>query len=139
MRRIYSLRPSLALVAALIAVVPASAQSQLPRPGQLPPPGPPQAAPQRPGGPQAAPQQQQQPPAAPIKPYQPLAVTLPTPMTDPSFTRSANSSPRSRTARIAPGSPSWWSPRDSSGRARTATRPTRKSPASTISERPSAD
>ena len=85
MRRIYSLRPSLALVAALIAVVPASAQSQLPRPGQLPPPGPPQAAPQRPGGPQAAPQQQQQPPAAPIKPYQPLAVTLPTPMTDPSF------------------------------------------------------
>jgi hypothetical protein len=83
------MRSSLALAAALTIAVPAAAQQQLPRPQQLPPPGPPQAAPQRPGpgGPGAPPQaQQQQPPApAPIKPYRALAVTMPTPVNDPSF------------------------------------------------------
>ncbi len=82
MRPVYFLRSSLVLAATLITVVPAVAQSQLPRPGQLPPPGPPQAAPQRPQG--APPAGQAQAPA-PIKPYKPLAITLPGPANDPSF------------------------------------------------------
>src|SRR5438270_11402859 len=77
---------SFILAAALMTVIPAAAQSQLPRPGQLPPPGPPQAAPQRPqGAPQGAPPAGQAQAVAPIKPYKPLAVTLPAPVNDPSF------------------------------------------------------
>jgi len=80
MRPVY---PSLILLAALIASAPAVAQSQPPRPNQLPPPGgapmqPPQA---RPPGP--PPQVQQAP--APAKPYKPLAFTMPAPVNDPSF------------------------------------------------------
>jgi hypothetical protein len=79
MRPVY---PSLILLAALIAAAPATAQSQLPRPNQLPPPGgapmqPPQMRP--PGPPQA------QPAPAPAKPYRPLAFTMPAPVNDPSF------------------------------------------------------
>lgn len=76
-----ALRPSLLLLAALIAA-PAAAQQ---RPGQLPPPQPmqpPQAAPQRPPGP---PQQMQAPAQAQPKPYTALAVTMPGPANDPSF------------------------------------------------------
>jgi hypothetical protein len=51
----------------LAAVVPALAQGQLPRPGQLPPAG-------RPGAPQAA-----------AKPYKAVAITAPTPVNDPSL------------------------------------------------------
>ncbi len=76
---------SLALAASLLAVVPAAAQQ--PRPNQLPPPGPPQAQPQRPGGPQAPAAQApiQAPMQAPVKPYKALAVTLPKPVNDPSY------------------------------------------------------
>src|SRR5262245_54307071 len=78
-------RSSLALAAALLAIIPAAAQQ--PRPNQLPPPGPPQAQPQRPGGPQAPAQAPapQMPAQAPIKPYQPVAVAPPKPATDASF------------------------------------------------------
>src|SRR5262249_37112361 len=72
----------------LVAVAsPGLAQNQLPRPGQLPPPGGAQQPQQRP--PQAQPQQQQQ--AQPQqqqsagKPYKGVAVTAPKPMDDPSF------------------------------------------------------
>jgi hypothetical protein len=82
-------RSSFILAAALMTVIPAAAQSQLPRPGQLPPPGQqgaPQATPQRPqGAPQGTPPAGQARATAPIKPYTPLAVTLPAPVNDPSF------------------------------------------------------
>ena len=80
MPSLYSLRSCLVLAAALLTIVPAAAQQ--PRPNQLPPPGPPQAQPQRPGGPQAP---AQAPATAPIKPYKALAITMPTPSTDPSY------------------------------------------------------
>jgi hypothetical protein len=84
MPSLYSRRSSLILAAALLTIVPAAAQQ--PRPNQLPPPGPPQAQPQRPGGPQAPVQTPAPAPAmAAIKPYNPLAFTLPKPSTDPSF------------------------------------------------------
>jgi len=75
-------RASLILAAALLAIAPAAAQQ--PRPNQLPPPGPPQAQPQRPGGPQA-PAPQAAPAPAPIKPYKAVAVTMPTPVNDPGY------------------------------------------------------
>jgi hypothetical protein len=78
---LFTRRTSLALAAALLTIVPATAQQ--PRPNQLPPPAPPQAQPQRPGGPQAP--AAQAPAPAPIKPYKALAVTMPTPMNDPSY------------------------------------------------------
>ena len=77
----YSLRSSLVLAAALLTIVPAAAQQ--PRPNQMPPPGPPQAQPQRPGGPQAP--ASQAPAAAPIKPYKAIAVAMPKPSTDASY------------------------------------------------------
>ena len=81
MPSLLSRRAALVLATGLLTIVAAAAQQ--PRPNQLPPPGPPQAQPQRPGGPQApAPQA---PAQAPIKPYQPLAIKLPTPSTDASF------------------------------------------------------
>jgi hypothetical protein len=90
-------RASLVVAAALLAI-PATAQQprpnqlpppgppqvQQPRPNQLPPPGPPQAQPQRPAGPQA-PAAQAPPAPAPINPYKALAITMPTPVNDPSF------------------------------------------------------
>jgi len=86
MRTVDVLRTSFILAAALMTVMPAVAQSQLPRPAQLPPPGAPQAAPQRPpGAPQGGPAAGQPQAVAPIKPYKPLAVTLPAPVNDPSF------------------------------------------------------
>jgi hypothetical protein len=70
------------------SAAPSLAQSQLPRPNQLPPAGgggapqkPPQAAPQQQGKPQA----QQQPQAAPPKPYKAVSIVPPQPMNDPSF------------------------------------------------------
>jgi hypothetical protein len=78
---LFSRRAALAVAAALLTIVPAAAQQ--PRPNQLPPPGPPQAQPQRPGGPQAP--AAQAPAQAPIKPYQALAVTMPGPVNDPSY------------------------------------------------------
>jgi hypothetical protein len=69
------------------AAAPGLAQSQLPRPGQLPPPGgaqPPQQQPQqRPQ--QAQPQQPPQQQQGANKPYKAVAVTAPKPMDDPSF------------------------------------------------------
>ena len=81
MPSLHSRCSALVLAAALLAI-PAAAQQ--PRPNQLPPPGPPQAQPQRPGGPQAP--AAQAPAQAPIKPYQALAIRMPTPSTDASFT-----------------------------------------------------
>ena len=78
---LFTRRASLALAAALLTIIPAAAQQ--PRPNQLPPPGPPQAQPQRPGGPQAP--AAQAPAQAPIKPYKALAVTMPGPVNDPSY------------------------------------------------------
>jgi hypothetical protein len=75
-----SRRSALVLAAALLTI---PAVAQQPRPNQLPPPGPPQAQPQRPGGPQ--PPAAQAPAPAPIKPYQALAIKMPTPSTDASF------------------------------------------------------
>jgi len=83
-----SITASLLLAA---SALPGLAQSQLPRPGQLPPAGgaapqKPQAAPQAPqqqGKPQA--QQQGQPQPAPPKPYKAVAISPPQPMNDPSF------------------------------------------------------
>lgn len=81
-------RYAIAVVAAavVLAAAPALAQSQLPRPSQMPPAGgqmqPPQrgqAAPQQPQ--QAAPTQQQQQ-AAPPRPYKPVAVSMPAPYKD---------------------------------------------------------
>src|SRR5690348_5623653 len=78
---LFNRRAALAVAAALLTVVPVAAQQ--PRPNQLPPPGPPQAQPQRPGGPQAP--AAQAPAPAPIKPYKALAVTTPGPVNDPSY------------------------------------------------------
>src|SRR5262245_58507153 len=114
MRSIDSVRRTLVhstvlTAAALIVALPALAQQQLPRPGQLPPPGQPQGQmqmQQRPAAPpqgqmqpppqqqqrqpaqgqmQPPPQQQQQPAQAPIKPYKMIAVGMPQPLNDPSF------------------------------------------------------
>jgi hypothetical protein len=90
---------AISFTAALLvaAAAPGWAQSQLPRPGQLPPPGgqqiqrgpgpvAPQAQPGR--GPQQQPQQaqpQQPPPPAPPAPYQAVAISAPPMMNDPSF------------------------------------------------------
>ncbi len=76
-----SRRSCLILAASLLAILPAAAQQ--PRPNQLPPPGPPQTQPQRPGGPQAP--AAQAPVPAPVRPYKALAVTMPTPVNDPSY------------------------------------------------------
>jgi hypothetical protein len=91
MRRRHFIPLSLSSAALLVAVaaMPALAQSQLPRPSQLPPPGGAQQKPAQPlpppGKPGAQPQQQQQPAAAPPAPYQPVAITAPKPIADPSF------------------------------------------------------
>src|SRR5579871_4261036 len=90
-----SCRSSLVLAAVLLTIAPAAAQQ--PRPNQLPPPQaqpqprpnqlpPPQAQP-RPAAPQAPAQAPaaQAPAAAPIKPYTAVAVTMPTPVADPSY------------------------------------------------------
>jgi hypothetical protein len=76
----------------LMAAAPSLAQGQLPRPGQLPPPGGQKGPPQRvqPAPPQQRQQPQQQPqqPAqqpAPAKPYKPVAISAPAPLNDPSF------------------------------------------------------
>lgn len=75
-----SLCTAIALTGASIAAWSASAQSQLPRPSQLPPAGgQAQQTPARPQQPQAAPA------PAPAKPYKPVAVTLPAPMQDQNF------------------------------------------------------
>ena len=71
------------LVSAAIALAagpePLAAQSQLPRPTQLPPAG-------GPGGPGGPPQGEPgQARIAPPKPYKPVPITLPKPSTDPSF------------------------------------------------------
>jgi hypothetical protein len=67
------------------AASPTVAQSQLPRPGQLPPPGgqqqPRQAQPQQ----QQQRPQQQPPQQSAAKPYKPVAITAPKPLADPSF------------------------------------------------------
>jgi hypothetical protein len=65
------------------AAAPGLAQSQLPRPGQLPPPGGAQQPQQRPQ--QAQPQQQPQQQQSANKPYKAVTVTAPKPMDDPSF------------------------------------------------------
>src|SRR5258707_8186226 len=78
-------------IASLLLAAPALSQSQLPRPGQLPPAGgqggpPPQrgqAAPPPQRG-QAAPPQQPAAAAA-AKPYKPVAITAPAAVADPSF------------------------------------------------------
>jgi hypothetical protein len=74
-----SITASLLLAA---SAAPGFAQSQLPRPNQLPPAGG-AGAPQKP--PQAAPQQQGQQQPAPPKPYKVVAIMPPQPMNDPSF------------------------------------------------------
>jgi len=93
MRRRHFIPLSISSAALLIAVAaaPVLAQSQLPRPNQLPPPGgaqqqrpPAQPAPP-PGKPGAQQQQPQQPAAAPPAPYQPVAISPPKPIADPSF------------------------------------------------------
>jgi hypothetical protein len=88
-RVIVSISAALLLVA---AAAPGQAQSQLPRPGQLPPPGgqqqPQQPPQQRPQPQQTQPQQQQAQPQqqqGANKPYKAVAVTAPKPMDDPSF------------------------------------------------------
>jgi hypothetical protein len=88
MRRRHFIPLSLSSAALLIAVAPALAQSQLPRPNQLPPPGGAQqkpAQPLPPPGGKPGPQQPQQPAAAPVAPYQPVAISAPKPVADPSF------------------------------------------------------
>lgn len=91
MRRRHFVPLSISSAALLIAAAPALAQSQSPRPNQLPPPGSAQQKPAQPlpppvGKPGAAPQSpQQQPVAAPVAPYQPVAISAPKPIADPSF------------------------------------------------------
>jgi hypothetical protein len=82
--------PAVSISAALLlaaAAAPSLAQSQLPRPGQLPPADgqspPPQQQQQRQQPAQQ--QQQQQPQQAAAKPYKPVAITAPEPVKDPSF------------------------------------------------------
>ncbi len=76
---------AVSITSLLLAAAPAFAQSQLPRPGQLPPAGGQGAPPQR--APTAQPQQQQpqQQPAAAAKPYKPVTITAPEMVKDPSF------------------------------------------------------
>jgi hypothetical protein len=79
---------SIPFAALLLAVVatPASAQSQLPRPNQLPPPGGAQQRPAQPLPPPGAKPGPQQPPAAAaVAPYQPVAISAPKPVADPSY------------------------------------------------------
>ena len=80
MPSLFSSRSSLLLAAVLLAIAPAAAQQ--PRPNQLPPP-----QPQRPAAPQSPVQAPaaQAPAPAPIKPYTAVAVTMPTPLADPSY------------------------------------------------------
>jgi len=72
---------AVSIASLLLAAAPALSQSQLPRPGQLPPAGG-QGAPPPQRGPAAPPQQ---PAAAPVKPYKPVSITAPAPVADPSF------------------------------------------------------
>src|SRR5262245_32359077 len=81
-RAVQTVSAAVVALASLAVTVPVVAQSQLPRPQQLPPAGGGQPQPQPPQAQQQAPQTQQ---AAPPKPYQPLAVQPPLPNTDPSF------------------------------------------------------
>jgi len=76
---------AVSIASLLLAAAPALSQSQLPRPGQLPPAGGPGGGPGGPPpqrGPGAPPQQ---PAAAPVKPYKPVSITAPTAVADPSF------------------------------------------------------
>ena len=76
---------AVSIASLLLAAGPALSQSQLPRPGQLPPAGG-QGGPPPQRGPAAPPQQQQQQPAAAAaKPYKPVAISAPAAVTDPSF------------------------------------------------------
>lgn len=76
---------AISAAALVLAGAPSLAQSQLPRPGQLPPAGGSQAAPpQQQRGQQAAPAPQQQK-AAPPRPYKPVAVSPPSEVKDPSL------------------------------------------------------
>jgi hypothetical protein len=88
-RSLVSLSLAAAAVIAAAALLPGagSAQTQLPRPGQLPPPGgQTQQKQQQPGPKQQQPQQtQQQPQPAPPAPYQPVAISAPAPISDPGF------------------------------------------------------
>jgi hypothetical protein len=72
------------LTAALLltTLTPAVAQSQLPRPSQLPPPG---GQMQQPPLGQQTPPQQRQPQQAAAKPYKPVAANAPAPISDPSL------------------------------------------------------
>ena len=72
---------AVSIAALLLGAAPALSQSQLPRPGQLPPAGG-QGAPPPQRGPAAPPQQ---PAAAPVKPYKPVSITAPAAVADPSF------------------------------------------------------
>lgn len=91
-RRIIAAASIAATLLIAVSAAPGLAQSQLPRPGQLPPAGGgqqrPQAAPQQqqaqPQRPPQGQQQGQQQPAPP-KPYKVVAITPPQPMNDPSF------------------------------------------------------
>src|SRR5215218_3448975 len=84
---------AVSITSLLLAAAPAFAQSQLPRPGQLPPAGGQGAPPQQQRAPAAQPQQQQQQqqqqpqqqPAAAAKPYKPVTITAPEMVKDPSF------------------------------------------------------
>jgi hypothetical protein len=69
-------------IASLLLAAPALSQSQLPRPGQLPPAGGQGAPPPQRG---QAPPPPQQPAAAAAKPYKAVAVSAPAAVTDPSF------------------------------------------------------
>ncbi|HVY58646.1 MAG TPA: hypothetical protein VHA77_12415 [Xanthobacteraceae bacterium] len=73
-------------VAALTAApLPGMAQSQLPRPSQLPPPGGNQPTPRQQAPQSPAPQAQPSPAPAAAKPYKPVAVRPPAPLNDPSL------------------------------------------------------
>ena len=84
---------AVSITSLLLAAAPAFAQSQLPRPGQLPPAGGQGAPPQQQRAPAAQPQQQQQQqqqqpqqqPAAAAKPYKPVTITAPEMVKDASF------------------------------------------------------
>ncbi|MBM3530092.1 MAG: hypothetical protein FJX62_18575 [Alphaproteobacteria bacterium] len=88
-------RFSIAVTAAVVALAatPAFAQSQLPRPSQLPPAGGQAQQPQQQQRPQQPtplqqlqqPQQQAAPQMAPPRPYKVVAVGVPKPFSDPSF------------------------------------------------------
>ena len=77
------------LLAAALMPAPGAAQSQLPRPSQLPPAGggpAPRGAPQQQAQPPQQPQQQQQQQqTAPVRPYTAVAISEPPPVNDPSF------------------------------------------------------